>query len=154
MKSGRQIILLIVLVLIVSSTSALAHRLQPAYLEITEQNTGTFNVLWKRPLVGNKPMDIYPRFPESCSNLTEPVLRPSDSSAVERWLIDCGASGLAKKTIVIDGLVKTVTDTLLRIELADGSMHTTVLQPNAPTYIVPENVRLVWFFKITLYSHI
>ena len=138
MKTGCQIILLIVLVLIVSSTSALAHRLQPAYLEVSEQNTGTFNVLWKRPLVGNKPMDIYPRFPDSCSNLTEPVLRPSDSSAVERWLIDCGASGLAKKTIVIDGLVKTVTDTLLRIELADGSMHTTVLQPNAPTYIVPE----------------
>ena len=138
MKTGCQIILLILLVLIVSSTSALAHRLQPAYLEVSEQNTGAFNVLWKRPLVGNKPMDIYPQFPDSCSNLTEPVLRPSDSSAVERWLIDCGASGLAKKTIVIDGLVKTVTDTLLRIELANGSMHTTVLRPDAPTYIVPE----------------
>ena len=138
MKRGRQIILLLFLVLLVSSTTALAHRLQPAYLEISEQNAGTFNVLWKRPLAGNRPMDIFPRFPETCSNITEPALRPSDSSAIERWLIDCGASGLAKKTIVIDGLVKTVTDTLLRIELADGSMHTTVLRPDAPTYIVPE----------------
>lgn len=133
------VILLVFLILLVSfSTSAEAHRLQPAYLEISEQNTGTFNVLWKRPLVGNKPMNIYPQLPAGCSNLTEPVLRPSQSAAIERWLINCGENGLVNKTIVIDGLESTVTDTLIRIELADGSMHTTVLRPDSPAYLVPE----------------
>ncbi len=55
-------ILLAVLILGVFSVPARAHKLQPAYLEISEQGSGSFNVLWKRPLVGNQPMDIYPRF--------------------------------------------------------------------------------------------
>jgi hypothetical protein len=122
----------------VFSTSVEAHRLQPAYLEINEQTTGTFNVLWKRPLVGNRPMNIYPQLPEICSNITEPSINPSQGFALERWLIDCGGSGLANETIVIDGLEKTVTDTLVRIELADGSMHTTVLRPDSPTFLIPE----------------
>ena len=138
MKAIAPIICLVLFLFIVFSTPAEAHRLQPAYLEISEQGAGTFNVLWKRPFVGNKPMSIYPRLPETCSNLTEPVLAPSDAAAIERWLIDCGKNGLTNQTIVIDGLVKTVTDTLLRIELADGSMHTSVLRPASATFIVPE----------------
>ena len=138
MKAIAPIICLVLFLFIVFSTPAEAHRLQPAYLEISEQGAGTFNVLWKRPFVGNKPMSIYPRLPETCSNLTEPVLAPSDAAAIERWLIDCGKNGLTNQTIVIDGLVKTVTDTLVRIELADGSMHTSVLRPASATFIVPE----------------
>jgi hydrogenase/urease accessory protein HupE len=138
MKTFLQIISLTTLLFVAFSTSAEAHKLQPAYLEINEQTAGKFNILWKRPLVGNKPMNIYPQLPETCSNLTEPVLRPSQSAAVERWLIDCGENGLINKTIVIEGLESTVTDTLLRIELADGSMHTTVLRPDSPNFLVPE----------------
>ncbi len=138
MKGSYRILLLIVLLLTPFASQVEAHKLQPAYLEITEQNPGTFNILWKRPLVGNRPMNIYPQLPRTCSNLTEPVLRPSQSGAIERWLIDCGEGGLANETIVIDGLEKTVTDTLIRIELADGSMHTTVLRPDSPNFLVPE----------------
>jgi hydrogenase/urease accessory protein HupE len=138
MKTFLHIISLTALLLVAFSTSAEAHRLQPAYLEISEQNPGTFNVLWKRPLAGNMPMNIYPALPASCSNLTEPVVNPSQGAAIERWLVDCGKSGLINETIVIDGLSATQTDTLVRIELADGSMHTTVLRPDSPTYLVPE----------------
>jgi hydrogenase/urease accessory protein HupE len=124
--------------LLTFTTSVNAHRLQPAYLEINEQGVGKFSILWKRPLVGGRPMSIYPRLPAICSNLTDPVLRPSQSAAIERWLVDCGKNGMINETIVIDGLDSTVTDTLLRIELADGSMHTTVLRPDSPTFLVPE----------------
>jgi hydrogenase/urease accessory protein HupE len=138
MKTVLHVLFLAMLIFITSPGLAEAHRLQPAYLEISEQNAGTFNVLWKRPLVGNKPMDIYPVFPKSCINLTDPVLMPSDAAALERWLLDCGAGGLANKSIVIDGLENTVTDTLLRVEMADGSMHTSVLRPDSPSFFVPE----------------
>ena len=138
MKIIFHIVFLTALLLAAFSTSVEAHRLQPAYLEINEQTTGTFNILWKRPLVGNRPMNIYPQLPAGCSNLTEPVLRPSQSGVIERWLVDCGESGMVNETILIDGLESTVTDTLLRIELADGSMHTAVLRPDSPTFLVPE----------------
>jgi hypothetical protein len=137
MKIIFHIVFLTALRLAAFSTSVEAHRLQPAYLEINEQTTGTFNILWKRPLVGNKPMNIYPQLPAGCSNLTEPVLRPSQSGAIERWLVDCGEGGIINETVVIAGLESTVTDTLLRIELADGSMHTSVLRPDSPTFLVP-----------------
>jgi hypothetical protein len=137
MKNILPVMLLAVLILGAFPLPVQAHKLQPAYLEISEQGSGNFNVLWKRPLVGNQPMDIYPRFPQNCSNLTEPVLRPTDV-AIERWLISCGESGLTNQTIVIDGLVNTVTDTLVRVDLADGSMHTSVLRPDAPSWHIPE----------------
>jgi hypothetical protein len=70
MKIILPVMLLAVLTLGAFPLSVQAHKLQPAYLEISEQGNGNFNVLWKRPLVGNQPMDIYPRFPQNCSNLT------------------------------------------------------------------------------------
>jgi len=138
MKIILHIVFLTTLLLAAFSSSVDAHKLQPAYLEINEQTTGTFNILWKRPLVGNKPMNIYPQLPAGCSNLTEPVLRPSQSAAIERWLVDCGEIGITNETIVIDGLESTETDTLLRIELSDGTMHTSVLRPDSPNFFVPE----------------
>ena len=131
-------ILLTVLLLASSAVTVDAHRLQPAYLEINEQTTGTFNILWKRPLAGSRPMNIYPKLPAGCTNLTEPSVQASASGAVERWMVGCGEEGLTDETIVIDGLSLTQTDTLLRIQLANGSMHTAVLRPDSPSFLVPE----------------
>jgi hypothetical protein len=42
------------------------------------------------------------------------------------------------ETIVINGLQSTETDTLLRIQLNNGIMHTTVLRPDSPSFLIPE----------------
>jgi hydrogenase/urease accessory protein HupE len=136
MKGLRHVFLLLVLLLAPFSSNVAAHKLQPAYLEINEQATGTYNILWKRPLVGNKPMDIYPQLPAGCSNLTEPVLRPSQSGSVERWLVDCGETGIANETIVIDGLSATVTDVLVRIYYREGTEETHLLRPASASVVV------------------
>ncbi len=137
MKRIFNIIFITVLLLTSFSVTADAHRLQPAYLEINEQSAGKFSILWKRPFIGSRPMNIYPQLPANCTNLTEPVVQSLASGTVERWLVDCGSSGLINETIVIDGLSSTQTDTLLRIQLIDGSMHTTVLRPDSPSFLVP-----------------
>jgi len=138
MKRIFNIIFIAVLLLSSLAATADAHRLQPAYLEINEQSAGKFSILWKRPFIGSRPMNISPQLPAGCSNITEPVVQASASGAVERWLVDCGSSGMINETIVIDGLPLTQTDTLLRIQLIDGSMHTTVLRPDSPSFVVPE----------------
>ena len=124
--------------LAVTAVTVNAHRLEPAYLEVNEEGAGKFGILWKRPFIGGRPMNIYPKLPAGCSNLTEPALHPSQSAAIERWMVDCGEGGLVNETIVIDGLSATQTDTLLRVHLADGSRHTTVLRPDSPSFLVPE----------------
>jgi hydrogenase/urease accessory protein HupE len=45
---------------------------------------------------------------------------------------------MINETIVIEGLSATQTDTLLRIQLMNGSMHTTVLRPDSPSFLIPE----------------
>ena len=138
MKQLLSILVLILILLVPFIPNADGHRLEPAYLEINEQSRGSFNILWKRPLVGGRPMNIYPLLPEGCTNITEPAVQTLVSGAVERWIVDCGEMGLTNETIVIEGLSATQTDTLLRIQLADGSMHTTVLRPESPSFLVPE----------------
>jgi hydrogenase/urease accessory protein HupE len=134
----KHIIIVIILSLTIFTATVDAHRLQPAYLEINEQSAGKFSILWKRPFIGGRPMNISPQLPAGCSNITEPAVQALASGAVERWLVDCGSSGMINETIVIDGLSATQTDTLLRIQLLDGSMHTTVLRPDSPAFLIPE----------------
>ena len=128
---------LVIILLVFFMPMAKAHKLEPAYLEINEQSAGKFSILWKKPLVSGKPMNLSPQLPSDCSNLTEPVPQPSDSGSVERWFADCGINGIVNKKIVINGLSATQTDTLLRIQLADGSTHTTVLRPDSPSFVIP-----------------
>jgi len=132
------IFLFILLIFVSFIPNADAHRLEPAYLEINEQSAGKFSILWKRPYVAGRPMNISPQLPAGCSNITEPAVQALASGAVERWLVNCGSNGMINETIVIDGLPATQTDTLLRIQLIDSSMHTTVLRPDSPSFVVPE----------------
>jgi hypothetical protein len=132
------IFLFIFLIVTLFAAPADAHRLQPAYLEINEQSAGKFSILWKRPYVSGRPMNISPQLPTGCSNITEPVVQTLAGGAVERWLVDCGVSGITNNAIVIAGLSATQTDTLLRIQLIDGRMHTTVLRPDSPSFLIPE----------------
>jgi hydrogenase/urease accessory protein HupE len=138
MRRILSIILLVALIFTALAINANAHRLQPAYLEVNEQSAGKFSILWKRPFVAGRPMNISPQLPAGCSNITEPAVQTLASGAVERWLVDCGKSGMINETIVIGGLSATQTDTLLRIQLIDRSMHTTVLRPDSPSFLVPE----------------
>ena len=151
------VILLIALSSVVLPVAVQAHKLQPAYLELDEQSPGVFDVLWKGPLVGNKPLSIYPLLPESCRNLTDPAHIPSDAAFIERHLVDCGESGLAGHTIEIAGLPATQTDTLVRIELAEGQTLTTVLRPDEPRYLVPaapSGTEVAWSYLVLGVEHI
>jgi hydrogenase/urease accessory protein HupE len=157
MISRSIVILLITIVSVVLPVTSQAHKLQPAFLELSEQSAGVYNVLWKGPLVGNKPMQIYPSLPDSCRNVTEPVHNPSASAFIERRLIDCGDGGLVGKMIEIAGLPATQTDTLLRIESTEGQVLTTVLRPDEPRYLVPEapsKTEVAWSYLVLGVEHI
>lgn len=137
MKRYAFSMVLIVLMLSILPVSAKAHRLQPAYLEIIEQGAGQFSILWKRPYVKGRPMNISPQLPASCRNQTEPVTQPLRTAALECWIVDCGNSDLINETVTINGLSSTETDTLLRIELNEGSLYTSVLRPDSPSFLIP-----------------
>lgn len=130
------IILLVFLIFASLALNADAHKLQPAYLEMNEQTAGKFSILWKRPLVSGRPMNIVPQLPASCSNITEPAVQSSVSGVVERWIVDCGKSGMTNGTIAIDGLSATQTDVLVRIYYIEGIEETHLLRPTTVSAVV------------------
>jgi hydrogenase/urease accessory protein HupE len=120
------------------ATSALAHEIRPALLEITEQREGQFHVLWKVPVLANKALSIAPRFPASLSLLGQPTVQHLPGARIERMRFRSDGSPLAGQSIVIDRLSENQIDVLVQVNLADGSSHSAILRPKSPSFEVPE----------------
>jgi HupE / UreJ protein len=130
-------LLSVALVLIVFSAmgSAGAHELRPGYLEISESQAETFQVLWKVPARAEMRLAIHARFPENCKSTPDATTFFAAESYNERSTIIC-QGGLAGRSIAIDGLSATMTDVLMRMVSADGHTQVARLTPAVPTYVV------------------
>ena len=119
-----------------SSTSAVAHEVRPAYLELRQTQPDTYDALWKVPGLGdNLRLGLYVAFPAGCTNVTAPRGSMVNNAFTERWTVR-RASGLAGGTIRIAGLSATTTDVLVRLERLDGNEQVTRLTPSAPSFVV------------------
>ena len=117
--------------------TALADNIRPAYLDIEEFKPGALRVVWKVPLNQNLPARFRPSFPKSFK-VSSPIKRVKTSNAViKKWTMLCGTGKLAGATIGIEGLEETTTDALVRVQLADGSLHRAVLRPTERSTMVP-----------------
>lgn len=112
---------------------AAAHESRPAYLEITELDGGRYEVLWKRPALGDRVLALEPRLDPPCAEGASASYAPA-GSAVERWTIDCGGDGIAGRELRIDGLETTLTDVLVRIAHRSGVSEQVLLKPGAPSH--------------------
>ena len=127
-------ILLAILVQMIFGSSAIAHELRPAYLDIRETATNEFAVLWKVPALDDLRLGLYVRLPDACKAKTETVRTIQDGAYFERWSVAC-STDLKGQEIVIDGLRSTVTDALARIEFRNGTKQVARLTPEKPTIL-------------------
>ena len=133
--------------------SAAAHEVRPAYLEITPapssaQPSGSsrdqsapgavsgWHVLWKQPVVGDMAVALQPVLSGNWLENAPAELSRTPTHLVKRWHVVAPPVPLEGQTITIAGLERTITDTLVRIELADGTQITRLLKPDAPSMIV------------------
>jgi len=133
---------LLILILLVSFVhSAFAHEVRPAYLELRQTGTETYDVLWKVPSKGdNLRLGLFVELPEGSSNVTEPRASMVSNAYSERWTVK-RPGGLSGGIIHIAGLSSTMTDVLVRLERLDGSTQVTRLTPSAPSYVVEASPR-------------
>ena len=113
-----------------------AHESRPAYLEITETQAGQYDVLWKRPMRGDRVLSLHPQFPSHCRQITPAATYNSPGAKLERRSLDCGGSGLIGTTIRIDGLSTTLTDVLARVSFLDGHTQTALISPSGPSFVI------------------
>jgi HupE / UreJ protein len=111
---------------------ARAHEARPAYLEVRETGPGRYDLLWRTPVLAGMRLPVVLHVPEGVRNLKEPTVQDLTDSLVERRTLDAGPGGLAGKRIEFPGLQATITDVLVKVELADGRQWTTIVRPSRP----------------------
>jgi hydrogenase/urease accessory protein HupE len=116
--------------------AATAHESRPAYLEIREIGLGHYDALWKRPMRGDLVLPLSVLWPEGCRTPTSGREQLVPGAVVQRMIVECAGPGLAGGTIAIEGLDGVSADVLVRIELADTPVQTTILRPATPRVVV------------------
>ncbi len=126
----------VVLVFIASltiSTTALAHEVRPALVQINQTAPGSYQVTWKQPVVGDMAVRMVPHL--SSGVLDKPATTEEISPAfrIRTWDVKDGAP-LDGQTLTIEGLKDTVTDVLVRITPTQGTEINTVIHPSEAAY--------------------
>ena len=111
------------------------HALQPGYLELGLIDRDLYSVVWKTPAVNGRPMAIAAKLPENCDPRTPGQLVWDGTAYFSRWTATC-PGGLEGGVIAIDGLNKTSTDVLVRLDFADGRSETRRLTAGDPSFTV------------------
>ena len=119
-----------------SSSPVSAHEVRPAYLQLHQTGTDTYDVLWKVPARGeNMRLGIYVEFPSDTPTSPRRNVQIADDALIERWSVK-RTGGLTGGKIYIAGLAATMTDVLVRIENLDGTTQVTRLTPSLPSFVV------------------
>jgi hypothetical protein len=140
MYNFRFLWLALVLVLLVGlypETQVNADEIRPALLDIKEQNTGLFAVTWKVPIRGDRVLAITPKLPESFELVGSPTLQDVLGARLEHATYKSNTESLTGQSIVIEGLAALQTDVLLLIQLQNGTQHSAILRPGAPSFTIP-----------------
>jgi hydrogenase/urease accessory protein HupE len=122
--------------LFAAAPPAMSDEFRPAYLQLRQVDTTSYDLLWKVPALDETTtLKVVPIFPEGTRALT-----PMDSSyaagtAVQRWRIEVDG-GLADKAIEFSNLSAARVDVLVRLERADGSVQLGRVLPIDSRFVV------------------
>lgn len=124
----------LVIVLLSFSQLGFAHKLAPSLLEITEQNFGEYQVLWRTPALSGQ-ISPEPVFPNNCE-LNTPTSNAAGTSIEWRWTMRC-PQGLTDTTLQVRGLTASRTAALLKLSLADGRQYSELIRRDGQLFRVP-----------------
>lgn len=112
-----------------------AHEIRPAYLEVKETTTGSYNVLWKIPMLNGMIPTIEPLF-DNADSLLIVSEQGLVESYIKRYSLLSGSS-LSGSTIRFNGLEQTLIDVLIYVEYLDGTHYSLLAQPSEPYITIP-----------------
>jgi hydrogenase/urease accessory protein HupE len=151
----RAFLLVLILAALVPALSA--HEVRPAYLELRQTSSETYDAFWKVPGQGeNLRLGIYVEFPAGTTNITTPRASMANNAFTERWKVK-REGGLTGGIVHIAGLTATMTEVLVRLERLDGSTQVTRLTPAAPSFTVeaaPNGLEVARTYTVLGIEHI
>lgn len=112
-----------------------AHEVRPAYLAITERQDGKLDVLWKQPSIGLMAVALHPRIAGGLIDRKPDRVETAENFQLQWWRgIDPGPRGIDGREVRIDGLDRTITDTLVLVHLKSGDEDQRVLTAAQPAF--------------------
>jgi hypothetical protein len=143
--------------LLTATVPARADEFKPAYLQLTQLNQDTYDVLWKIPAIDEATtLKVKPQFPDGSEALTEMRSTFARGVTVQRWRIRV-PDGLDGKAIVFSQLSETRIDVLARLVRPDGSVQLERILPVSPRFIAkpsPGSLEVVTTYTILGIEHI
>lgn len=121
----------------VFSSSAIAHKLAPSLLKLTEQAEHNYDVFWKTPATTQAGRNLQPVLPNSCQPTTPSMQSKEGTGLVWRWTINCDKS-LVGEQISVQGMAQSSTATLLTVAWQDGRKIQQLLNAGSADYTIPK----------------
>jgi len=122
--------------LLMCACAAPAHESRPAYLEINELTPNRYTLLWRTPVTAGMRLPVRLELPPGLRDITPPAVRELSDSRIETRLIE-SPDGLAGKRIDFVGLQGTITDVLVRVQLANGTQTNVLVKPSNAWVEIP-----------------
>jgi hypothetical protein len=151
------LLLVIVAVLLYAAVPARGDEFKPGYLQLTQLDRETYDVLWKIPAIDEATtLKVKPQFPGGTEALTEVRITFSRGITVQRWRIRA-PEGLDGKAIVFSQLSETRLDVLARLVRLDGTVQLERILPVSPRFFVtpsPGPLEVVKTYTVLGIEHI
>jgi hydrogenase/urease accessory protein HupE len=155
--STRALLLVAVALLLYTAVPARADEFKPGYLQLTQLDRETYDVLWKVPAIDESTtLKVKPQFPDGTEVLTTVRSTFSRGVAVQRWRVRV-PGGLDGKAIVFSQLSETRIDVLARLVRLDSTVQLERILPVNPSFVgrpSPGPVEVVTTYTILGIEHI
>ena len=155
--SRRSLLLMAVALLLNAVVPARADEFKPGYLQLTQLDRETYDVLWKIPAIDESTtLKVKPQFPDGTEVLTPMRSAFSRGVTVQRWRVRV-PGGLDGKAIVFSQLSETRIDLLTRLVRLDGSVQLERILPVSPRFVgrpSPGRLEVVTTYTLLGIEHI
>jgi hydrogenase/urease accessory protein HupE len=134
-----------------------ADEFKPGYLQLTQLDHETYDVLWKIPAIDESTtLKVRPQFPEGTEALTPVRSTFSRGITVQRWRIRV-PQGLDGNAVFFSQLSETRIDVLARLVRLDGTVQLERILPVNPSFVgraSPGPLEVVTTYTILGIEHI
>ena len=111
-----------------------ADEFKPAYLQLTQVERETYDILWKIPAIDEfTTLKVKPQLPAGTETLSAVRNTFSRGVSIQRWRVRV-PGGLDGKAIVFAQLSETRIDVLVRLVRLDGTVQLERILPVSPSF--------------------
>ena len=116
---------------------AAGHEVRPAYLEITATGDRRIEILWKQPVLAGRAVRLVPRLSNGWLDGDPAAQQLTLNHLIKLWRPAGGtAPDLEGVAITVEGLERTITDVLVRIDLGEGRRLDRFLKPDRTSLVI------------------